>query len=453
LSGREEIVTKAHNRVMEEVTKVKNAANHFLSRRRLLQGATLATAGAMFGRRAFAAPSQALKFVGWQYEPEIVANNVKIFEKLYDEKVNYELVTGNYPTVAETRLTGGQQYDMLYSEEDTIARWHAAGWIRDLEGLPGVDEVKKSLYRVSLQSMSLPDGKLCGMPYYAGYNSFLYDEEALSKAKVDVPETWDDVLEACRKLKKDKISDTPYHASWQLQWPDMSWDIFAAWYSEGAKVFDDQGNFVDEPALRKILTTYQTLFKEKLVTPDIMTLPGEGVPEYATGNHVFMVVHDYNQKVANDPKVSKLAGKVKNALMPGKTHSTFAWTSTYQMGAHTISPSRAWNMLQFFGGKAKDGQYHVIKRWALEFGLGSAYPEVMHDPDIVKSFSKWKDLDVAEKQLETATARKIDKTLWFPEWDMFMMGQVQTYIRSDQPVEKIVEALAKNAADLKKQYE
>jgi len=184
-----------------------------------------------------------------------------------------------------------------------------------------------------------------------------------------------------------------------------------------------------------------------------MTLPGEGVPSYASGRHTFMVVHDYNHKVANDPAVSKIAGKVRNTLMPGATHSTMAWTAAYLMGTQPVDKARAWNLLQFFGGKAKDGQYHVIKRWALEFGLGSAYREVMTDPEIVASFSKWRDLDVSAKQLDMATSRTIAKSIWFPEWDMFMMQQVQEYVRSNGSTDKLVSALAQKATDLKAQYQ
>ena len=130
-----------------------------------------------------------------------------------------------------------------------------------------------------------------------------------------------------------------------------------------------------------------------------MTMPDEGVPSYATGRHTFMILHDYDQKVANDPKMSKAAGKVKNALMPGKTHSTFAWTAAYLMAKEPIDVDRAWNLVRFFDGKAKDGQYHAIKRWALEFGLGSGYKEVMAAPDVVASISKWRDVDISNKQL------------------------------------------------------
>lgn len=394
-----------------------------------------------------------MKFAGWQYQPQIVEDNVKKFMQIYDENVSYELIPGEYHPVVETKLTGGQHLDMLYSEENYIARWHTAEWIRDLESLPGVGEIKAGMYPVSVESLSLPDGKLAALPYYAGYNTLLYNHEHLSKVGAEPPTTWDEMLDVCRKLKKDGVSDAPFHAMWQPLWPNMSWYMFAAWYSEGAKVFDDQGNFVDEPSLRKILDVNKTFYQEKLVAEDIMTLPAEGVPSFATGRHTFMVVHDYNQKVANDPAVSKIAGKVRNALMPGATRSTMAWTACYLMGAKPIDEARVWNLLQFFGGKAKDGQYHVAKRWALESGLGSAHKEVMADPDVVASFSKWKDLDIAAKQLANATSRKIGKAIWFPEWDMFMMQKVQEFIRAGGDTGKLVAELSAKAADLKAQYQ
>ncbi len=427
--------------------------NYLLNRRRVLQGASALSAAALFGRPAFGKPADPLNFVGWQYQPQIVEENVGIFSKLYDENVNYELVTGDYHAIVETKLTGGQHMDMFYSEEDRIARWHTAGWIRDLEGLPGVDDIKAGMFPVSVASLSLPDGKFAGLPYYAGYNAFIYNEEHLSKAGIAVPDSWDALLEACRKLKADGISDAPYHSAWGQKWPELSWSIFSAWYSEGAKVFDDNGDFVDEPALRKILDVHKALYQEKLVAEDIMTLPGEGVPSYCSGRHTFMVLHDYDQKVTNDPEVSKIAGKVKNALMPGATHSTMAWTAAYLMGAEPIDVDRTWNLLQFFGGKSKDGEYHVIKRWALEFGLGSGYKEVGADPDVVAAYSKWKDLKVASDQLNIGTARKIGKTIWFSEWDLFMMQQVQEFIRSGSDTDALVAALAGKATELKQQYQ
>ena len=384
--------------------------------------------------------------------PQIVAENVETFKTLNDENVNYELVPGEYHAVVETKLIAGQHIDMMYSEEDRILRWNRAGWSRSLDGLPGLDEIKANMYDVNVHNMSLPDGSLGGMPYYTGFNSFVCNQNHLDAAGIEPPATWDELLDQCRKLKTDGISDYPYISAWTRQWPTLSWSLFAAWYSEGAKVFDENFDPAFDENFRKILEVHRTLYDEGLVVPDIMTLQGEAVPNFATGQHTYMIVHEYDQKVFNTPELSQIAGACRNAIMPGKTRSTFIWTAVYQMGANPVDELRAWDLMQFFGGKAKDGKYHVATRWALDFGLGTPHKEVIESPEVQAAFSQWKDLGVATQQLETATTRDVAKTMWFPEWDWYMMGEMQDYIRGEQSTDEVIDKLHAKAVELKGLY-
>ena len=296
--------------------------NQYLLRRRaVLQGgvaaaAALAAPGLI--RKATAAPAEPLHFVGWQYNPQIVAENVDIFKKLYDENVNYELVPGEYHAVAETKLIAGQHIDMMYSEEDRIVRWNRAGWTRDIEGLPGLEDIKAKMYEVNIKNMALPDGKLGGLPYYAGFNSFVCNQKHLQAAGIEPPATWDELIEQCRKLKQDGISEYPYISAWTRQWPTLSWSLFAIWYSEGAKVFDENNEPAFDDAFRKVLEMHRQLYEEELVVPDIMTLQGEAVPNFATGQHTYMVVHEYDQKVFNTPDMSQIAGACKTRSCPAR---------------------------------------------------------------------------------------------------------------------------------------
>lgn len=423
-------------------------------RRTVLKGGALTALGlAVPGSRTVkAAPKEALHFIGWSYHPEIPAENVEIFKKLYDENVEYELVPGEYHAVVETKLVAGQHLDMLYSEEDHLVRWHAAKWIRDIEDVPGVAGIKAGMLPGSVRDLSLPDGRLGGLPYYSGFNSFVVNARHLDQAKLQPPSSWDEVLDSCRKLKRDKVAEFPYVSAWQRTWASLSWSLFSIWYSDGAKVFDEKFNPVFDDKFKKVLQLHRTMYQEGLVQPDIFTIAQEGVPSFATGQHSFMVVHEYDQKVLNDPKLSQIPGGVKNVLMPGATHSTFSWSAMYLMGADPLDVARAFQLMQFFGGKAKDGQYHVMKRWALEFGLGNPYKELLADPEVRASYAQWKDLEVAAKQQETATPRDVSKTLWFPDWDWYMMGEVQDYIRGTQPLDQLVDKLEKKVGEVKKQY-
>jgi multiple sugar transport system substrate-binding protein len=224
------------------------------------------------------------------------------------------------------------------------------------------------------------------------------------------------------------------------------------WYSEGAPVFDAKNSPVFDDKFKQVLQMHRTLYAEGLVPPDIFTLDQESVPAYATGKHTYMVVHEYDQKVFNDPKTSQIAGAVHNVIMPGATRSTFMWTALYLMGAHPVDVGRAFQLMQYFGGKAKDGQYHVIKRWALDFGLGTPYKEVIADPEVKAAYSKWKDLEVSNKQQETGTPRQVSKTMWFPEWDWYMMGEAQDYIRGQQSLDQLVDKLHKKTTEVAQLY-
>ena len=435
--------------------KRRNLEQYLVNRRSVLKGglaagAALAVPGV--AGKALAAPEDPLHFVGWQYNPQIVAENVETFKTLNDENVNYELVPGEYHAVVETKLIAGQHIDMMYSEEDRILRWNRAGWSRSLDGLPGLDEIKANMYDVNVHNMSLPDGSLGGMPYYTGFNSFVCNQNHLDAAGIEPPATWDELLDQCRKLKADGISDYPYISAWTRQWPTLSWSLFSAWYSEGAKVFDENFDPVFDENFRKVLEDHRTLYEEELVVPDIMTLQGEAVPNFATGQHTYMIVHEYDQKVFNTPEMSQIAGACRNAIMPGKTRSTFIWTAVYQMGANPVDELRAWDLMQFFGGKAKDGNYHVATRWALDFGLGTPHKEVIESEAVQAAFSQWKDLEVATQQLETATTRDVAKTMWFPEWDWYMMGEMQDYIRGEQSTDEVIDKLHAKAVELKGLY-
>ena len=436
-------------------SKQARLQNYLLHRRAMLKGGVAAAAGLALpgiASRAVAAPSKPLHFIGWQYNPQIVAENVDIFKKLYDENVVYELVSGEYHAIAETKLMAGQHVDMMYSEEDHLVRWWRAKWVRDIEDVPGVPAIKATMFEANVRDLSLPDGKLGGLPYYSGFNSFVFNEKHLEQAKLQPPTTWGEFLDQCRKLKKDGVSEFPYVSAWQRQWASLSWSLFSLWYSEGAPVFDAKNAPVFDEKFKQVLQLHRTLYAEGLVPSDIFTFDQESVPAYATGKHTYMVVHEYDQKVFNDPKLSQIAGAVHNTIMPGSTRSTFMWTALYLMGAEPVDVTRAFQLMQYFGGKAKDGQYHVVKRWALDFGLGTPYKEVIADPEVKAAYSKWKDLDISNKQQQTGTPRQVSKTMWFPEWDWYMMGEVQDFIRGQQPLDQLIDKLQKKVTEVSQLY-
>lgn len=58
-------------------------------------------------------------------------------------------------------------------------------------------------------------------------------------------------------------------------------------------------------------------------------------------------------------------------------------------------------------------------------------------------------MTVAAKQQETVTTRDVAKTMWFPEWDWSMMGEVQDSIRGSGSTDGLVDKLQKKVVEVK----
>jgi multiple sugar transport system substrate-binding protein len=408
-------------------------------------------------RRA-AAQSGPVTMVGWGYHPEIVEDNVLAFEKESADDVEYQLTTGgNYHQIVETKFLGGEKPSVVYSESEYMYRWWKAGFIQDVEGLTDSDTAfyKENMFPFGVEQLSLPDGKLSGLPYYSGYNAFVYNREHLDKAKLEPPTSWEEMMEQAKKLQADGISEHPFLSAQGHEWASLSWSIFAIWYSEGEPVFDADFNptFADGGvAFKKVIEMHKQWLDEGITPPDILTQEGESVPAFMTGRHSFMVVHDYDQQGFNTGENSEVKGMIGNAIMPGSAHETFSWTACYLMGAREVDRQRAWNLMQWLGGKAQDGQYHGNKRWALETGLGCPYPEVMEDPEVLAAWSEWRDMDVHVQQLEQSKGRPVEKTMWFPEWNWEMMTQVQEYMQGSQTIDETITNLVAKVDELKALY-
>jgi len=437
-----------------------------LSRRQILKaGTALGIGGGMlsglasFGAAPAAAQDGPITMVGWGYSPEIVEDNVNKFKSAYQEEVDYQLTTGgNYHQIVETKFLGGQTPSVVYSESEYMYRWWKAGFIQDVEGVVGpeaTDFYKEEILPFGVSSLSLPNGNMAALPYYSGYNAFIYNQDHLDQAGLTPPTTWEELYDQCKELQAKGISEHPMLSAQGHEWASLSWSIFAIWYSEGEPVFDEDFNptFADGGvAFQKVIEMHKKWLDEGITPPDIMVQESESTPAWMTGEHSFMVVHDYDQQAFNLGENSNTKGIVANAIIPGSVRDTFSWTACYLMGAKNVDQERAWNLMQWLGGRNKDGAYVGNTRWALEKGLGNPHTEVLADPDVIAAWETWRDMDVHVQQLQQSKGRAVEKTVWSPEWNWQMMTEVQEYMSGDKEIGEVIDNLVKLVGDLKELY-
>jgi multiple sugar transport system substrate-binding protein len=351
----------------------------------------------------------------------------------------------------EAKFIVGDPVDICYTENMYHNRWYHAGWIRDLEDLPGIDEIKATLTPASVEDMSSDDGKLLALPYYTGFMTFAYNELLLEQAGLEPPTTWEEVLEQCRKLKADGLSERPMVFRWGPTWVEVPWQFYGACYSEGEWLWDDDFNPTFEDggvAFKKVLELWNTMWAEELVIEDAFAR-FNFVEANVNGRHCFSLAHDYFLKICNDAE-GPAAGHIKlTPQLPGAKGTALAWDSMYVMGAKTPDPLRAWEMMKFFGGKNKEGEYYVVQQWMEAFGAGNPYPELVERPEVAEFWNQYVDYDTYLKQKANARMRKVVKALWYPEWENYLTPQVQECILGNQTVDQTIENLATQAKQLK----
>ena len=71
---------------------------------------------------------------------------------------------------------------------------------------------------------------------------------------------------------------------------------------------------------------------------------------------------------------------------------TIGYTMLYMMASTTKNKEWAWKLLQYLGGRTKDGQYTQANRLATDAMLGSGYQSVMDCDLLKKGWAKWGDV-------------------------------------------------------------
>ena len=224
--------------IIQPKTKILTAGK---TRRSILKGAAgLAAVTASTGpfiRRARA--RDPLVFLFWPFGSEIVLGNVEAFNAAYGEDVDARVITGDYPAVVETQLASNAHVDMFYTGRGQASRWYAAGWIQPIDDLPGFDQIESEMQKGVADDSRAPDGKFMALTYYNGGPCCLYRNEKVLAAggygdtmnASDYPQTWEEVADICRDLKKRGISEAPLLMNWNNAWGGIPWNLFSHCYS------------------------------------------------------------------------------------------------------------------------------------------------------------------------------------------------------------------------------
>ncbi len=430
---------------------------------------SVALAFGLFAGQYHSAPAQEeveLDFVVWTYAVDMIQDNINKFEAtapgVHVKLTDYDW--GHFHDTVVTNFVGGTAVpDVLYGSDHWLQEWASAGWIVPLKEVFPADEVDtlaKDMFPFTLEGTTY-QGELYGLPYYADPISFVYNTRFYEEAGIEKdPETWEDVLEHARIIKEKGLVEYPIGFGWSQLEPFSIEVVTAMLFSRGGQFFDEnlEPAFTQPgSALEEHIKWVKTALDEGLVDPESLTRDGVASGQaMMAGTQVYGMTRASGMAFWQDPTQSAEAGNFKMILIPGTTHQTLGFVRFYCVTSKLAERDQAakdaaWKFVQYFGGPGPDGSWPVVRRWALEHGLGFGPIPLYEDEEIREAFGKWTDVELLESIAKTARARKLSP--WYAAWDVFTRAELQRGYLGEVSVEDCIKNIAEKWNELKAEYE
>jgi len=415
------------------------------------------------------APAEAtsLEFTIWTFDVEQVQKYIDDWESVTPGVAGtlHDVDWGQYHDTMVAQFVAETGPDLMYASDHWLQEWASAGWLVPLKSVFPAEEVAAltaDMFPYTLEGMTY-NGEIYGLPYYSDPISFVYNTRIYKEAGItEEPESWEDVLEHARIIKEAGLVQFPLGFGWSQDEPFSIEVVTAMLMSRGDEFFDEnlEPTFVSsdgapilDSTLAQHITFVKTALDEGLMDPESLTRDG-----VADGQSVMAGTQVYGMSRASglaawqDPATSAEAGNLKQIPIPGPTHQTLGFVRFYAATSKLAARDQAakdaaWQFMRYFGGPGPDGDYPVVRQWALKWGLGFGPIPLYEDPQIREAFGKWGDVELLEETAGTARARRLSP--WYGTWDVFTRAELQRAYLGQVSVEEALTNIANKWNELK----
>ncbi|MFW5727759.1 MAG: ABC transporter substrate-binding protein [Spirochaetia bacterium] len=187
-------------------------------------GEASAEAAAEFGIEA-PAQSVSIDMIGWAFPiTEFYAEELEKLNAVQNLKVNTQLLdSASAQEQVRLALSGGKKspYAIVHAANAQISEWGYSDWLLPLDDLIEKywDEYDLGDIPQTAWDAATVDGKIVGIPMASNTLHLMYREDLLEKHGLEVPTTYDEVIEVSQALAENEPSiDVPFtmnlHAGW-----------------------------------------------------------------------------------------------------------------------------------------------------------------------------------------------------------------------------------------------
>lgn len=424
-----------------------------------------------FGFASFAGaatkPEKLILFVYEDPENELMKPGIEQFERDYGIKVKMVAVPSqDYERVAMTKFAAQEPMDVVRMRDDRLAPWVNANFILPITNMPGFEDYKDELLPMAWEHINYK-GEAWGLPCFLTFRSSWYYPKKLKEVGYEnPPETWDEFLEIGLKAKKNNISEYPaiWVAGIGTNHGQFTW--YTQTFTRGGKIFDSQMNplFGENSIARRTLEWWQKTFLDWEIS-DPRSLEYRNYPAvkaFGLGKSIFCMAPEELTRFLAYQWDLPIAEEMTYFLWPGN-HKTLGFVRLYTISATTSSKEYAWRLVEYLGGKTKQGEFLTPRTTMIagfEKGIGMLLPvpykPIISDPKVMEIWSKYFPWDIFAEGLKgvnhASKALPAFYEPWYAEWNDLAMTQVQEVLGGRTTADKACEILTEKVKELKARY-
>ena len=290
-----------------------------------------------------------------------------------DIKVNLEFVP--YEGLHDKTVLAqgaGNAYDVVLFDVIWPAEFAANNVLVDVSSKI-TDEMKAGVLPGAWTTVKY-DGKFYGMPWILDTKYLFYNKEILAKAGIaNPPKTWEELAAQAKIIKDKGVLASPIAWSWaQAEAAICDYTTLVSAFGgdflkDGKPTFQSGGGL---DALKYMVDSYTS----GITNPNSKEFLEEDVRKvFENGDAAFALNWTYMYNMANNPKDSKVAGKVGVVPAPGVAGKSEASAVNGSMGLGVTTVSKhqdeAWKYVVFMTSQATQNAYAKLSLpiWASSY--------------------------------------------------------------------------------------
>ncbi|NLK37121.1 MAG: sugar ABC transporter substrate-binding protein [Epulopiscium sp.] len=353
---------------------------------------------------------------------DAIVSKIPEFEEATGIKVDYSITPeANYFDKVSTSLSSRSgDPDLFMSGAYQLWDYSSAGFVEDLtpyiENMTTADYDFEDMVGSAVSALkwdgvpghAVGEGAQLGLPLGFEIYSLAYNKRAFEQAGIEVPKTYDQLLEACDKLKEWNGSGSYALAiRGARDWGTIHPGYMSTYANFGAKDFEIEDNKlvskVNSPEAVKMTEFWVDLIKRGGAPSWSKYTWYEAGADLGAGKAAMMFDADNNGVHQNWEGSSQEAGNIAWTVMPlakeGDTPHSNYWTWSMAMNSASKNKEAAWYFLMYFTSK-DFARYASVERNSLD----PARTSVWEDEGFKEKMAKQEGyIETYEKTIDSTT--------------------------------------------------